>query len=171
VRGKWLLENILGAPPPPPPADVPALKENDEGGRPLSVRERMEEHRRNPVCASCHARMDPLGFALENFDAIGKWRDRGEDQLPIDASALLPDGTAIEGPLGLRQLVLARREEFVMTVAEKMLTYALGRGVAYYDRPALRRIVREAAASGYTWSDIVLGIVRSTPFQMRTRAS
>jgi hypothetical protein len=115
--------------------------------------------------------MDPLGFALENFDAIGKWRDRGEDQLPIDASALLPDGTAIEGPLGLRQLVLGRREEFVMTVAEKMLTYALGRGVAYYDRPALRRIVREAASSGYTWSDIVLGIVRSTPFQMRTRAS
>jgi hypothetical protein len=168
LRGRWLLENILGAPPPPPPADVPALAENDEGGQPLSVRERMEAHRKNPVCASCHARMDPLGFALENFDAIGKWRDRGEDQLPIDASAVLPDGTAVDGPVGLSQLLLARRDDFVMTVAEKMFTYALGRGVAYDDRPALRRVVREAASTGSTWSSLVLAIVRSTPFQMRT---
>jgi hypothetical protein len=168
VRGRWLLENVLGAPPPPPPADVPALAENDEGGQPLSVRERMEAHRKNAVCASCHARMDPLGFALENFDAIGKWRDRGEDQLLIDASAVLPDGTAVDGPVGLSHLLLARRDDFVKTVAEKMFTYAIGRGVAHYDRPALRRVVREAASTGSTWSSLVLAIVRSTPFQVRT---
>ena len=168
VRGKWLLENILGAPPPAPPANVPALKENGEGGRVMSVRERMEEHRKNPVCASCHTQMDPLGFALENFDAIGKWRDRGEDGLPIDASGALPNGTKFDGPVALRHLLLSRRDAFAMSVAEKMLTYALGRGLSPTDRPALRRIMRDAAATDYRWSSVLLGIVKSTPFQMRT---
>jgi len=170
VRGKWLLENILGAPPPPPPADVPALKENDAaGGKALTVRQRMEEHRKNPVCSSCHARMDPLGFALENFDAIGKWRDV-EDAQPIDTSGALPDGTKFQGPVELKQALVTRRDDFVMNVAEKLLTYALGRGVEYYDRPALRAIVRNAAAEDHRWSSIILGIVRSTPFQMRRSA-
>jgi hypothetical protein len=169
-RGKWLLENILGAPPPAPPANVPALKENNEGGKALSVRERMEEHRKNPVCASCHSRMDPLGFALENFDAIGKWRERGEDNALIDASGSLPDGTRFRGPVELRKLLLSRRDDFAMNVADKLLTYALGRGTEYYDRPALRRIMRDATPD-YRWSSIVLGIAASKPFQMRTRGS
>jgi hypothetical protein len=167
LRGKWLLENILGAPPPAPPANVPALKENDEAGGLQSVRGRMEEHRKNPVCSSCHSRMDPLGFALENFDAIGRWRDAEEDRSPIDASGAFLDGTAFDGPAALHQILVSHRDEFVMTVAGKMLTYALGRGLDYRDQPALRRVVREAAASDYTWSSIVLGIATSTPFQMR----
>jgi len=168
VRGKWLLENILGTPPPAPPANVPALKENSESAKPMSVRERMEEHRRNPVCASCHSRMDPLGFALENFDAIGRWRTTGEDHAPIDASAKLPDGTAFEGPVGLRQILVTRRAEFAATVADKLLTYALGRGVEYFDRPSLRAVMRQAREQDYTWSSVVIGIVTSTPFQMRS---
>lgn len=171
VRGKWLLENVFGAPPPAPPPNVPALKDNDQGRTPLSVRERMEQHRANPVCASCHARMDPLGFALENFDAIGKWRDAGEDDAPIDASGVLPDGSTFDGPATLRHVLLERRDEFASTVAEKMLIYALGRGVEYYDRPALRAIVRDAKVQGYTWSAIINGIVSSPPFQMRKPTS
>jgi mono/diheme cytochrome c family protein len=171
VRGKWLLENILGAPPPAPPPNVPALKDNEQGSTPRSVRERMEQHRANPVCASCHARMDPLGFALENFDAIGKWRDVGEDHRPIDAAGVLPDGSKFDGPADLRQLLLARRDEFANTVAEKLLIYALGRGVEYSDRPALRAIVRDAKAQGYTWSAIINGIVASPTFQMRQPTS
>jgi hypothetical protein len=171
VRGKWLLENILGAPPPPPPPDVPALPENGESEKVLSVRERMEQHRKNPVCSSCHARMDPLGFALENFDAIGKWREVGEDMTEIDASGVLPDGTKFDGPQELRGLLLGRRDDFVRTVADKLLTYAVGRGLDHADRPIVRRIVREAVPAGYTWSSIVLGIVRSTPFQMRRSPS
>ena len=167
VRGKWLLDNILGAPPPPPPPDVPALQENDEGDQPRSVRERMEQHRTNPVCASCHAQMDPLGFALENFDAIGKWRDTDETHTPIDASGTLPDGTMFEGPAELRNLLRSRRDEYVMTVTSKLLTYAVGRGLEYYDSPAIRKIMREAASSDYRWSSIILGIANSTPFQMR----
>jgi hypothetical protein len=167
VRGKWLLENILGAPPPPPPPNVPELAEDDAGGQPASVRERMEQHRRNPVCASCHSTIDPLGFALENFDAIGKWRATGEDGEPIDASGTLPDGSAFVGPVGLRDLLLSRREEFVSTVTEKLLTYALGRGLEYYDAPAVRAIMRDAAPNEYRWSSIILGIAKSTPFQMR----
>jgi hypothetical protein len=130
------------------------------------VRERMEEHRKNAVCSSCHARMDPLGFALENFDAIGKWRD-AEDDAPIDTSGTLPDGTTFHGPVELKKVLLTRRDDFVMNVAEKLLTYALGRGAEYYDRPALRKIVREAATADLRWSSIILGIARSTPFQMR----
>jgi uncharacterized protein DUF1592/uncharacterized protein DUF1588/uncharacterized protein DUF1587/uncharacterized protein DUF1585/uncharacterized protein DUF1595 len=168
LRGKWLLENILGAPPPPPPGNVPPLSENGEGGgKPLSMRERMEQHRKDPVCASCHARMDPLGFALENFDAIGRWRATSEAGTPIDASGVLPDGTKFNGPSDLRKALVSRRVEFVTTVTEKLLTYALGRGVESYDRPAIRTIMRGAASHEYRWSSLVWGIVKSVPFQMR----
>ena len=167
LRGKWVLDNLLGAPPPPPPADVPALPEKGEGNQPASVRARLEQHRTNPTCASCHSRMDPLGFALENFDGIGKWRVRDEDGGPIDAAAALPEGITFEGPSALRTLLDSRREQFAATVAAKLLTYALGRGVEYYDKPALRAVVRGAAASDYRWSAVILGIVESVPFQMR----
>jgi cytochrome c5 len=167
LRGKWVLDNLLGTPPPPPPADVPALPEKGEHGEAVSVRARLEQHRRNPTCASCHSRMDPLGFALENFDGIGKWRTSDEDGVRIDAAATLPDGTKFDGPSELRNLLDSRDEEFVATVTSKLLTYALGRGVEYYDRPAVRTIVRGAAAGDYRWSAIILGIIESVPFQMR----
>ncbi len=167
LRGHWLLENVLGTPPPPPPPDVPALRDNAENGKVQSMRERMEQHRKNPSCAACHVMMDPLGFALENFDAIGMWRATSEGGTPIDASAALPDGARFEGLPGLRTFILSRREQFVATVTEKLLTYAIGRGVEYYDMPAVRRIVREAAARDHRWSAVILGIVKSTPFQMR----
>jgi len=166
LRGKWLLANILGTPVPPPPADVPSLKETGENGQPASVRERLEQHRKNPVCSSCHSQMDPLGFALENFDAVGKWREVAEGGAPVDATAALPNGTRFQGLNGLRDVLLARREQFVRTVNEKLLTYALGRGIEYYDLPVVRRIVRDAAPD-YRWSAIVIGITASTPFQMR----
>jgi hypothetical protein len=169
VRGKWLLENLLGAPPPPPPANVPPLRENGEKGvRPESVRERLEEHRNNPICSSCHARMDPLGFALENFDATGKWRSTSEAGRSIDASGMLADGTTFNGPVEFRAALLAHRGEFIATLTEKLLTYALGRGLEYYDMAAVRSIVRQAAADDYRWSALVLGIVKGTPFQMST---
>jgi mono/diheme cytochrome c family protein len=177
VRGKYLLDNFLGAPPPPPPPNVPPLQETGaREGLEVSMRERMAAHRQNAVCATCHQRMDPLGFALENFDAIGKWRTT-EGQAPIDASGVLPDGTKFAGPDEFRNALLAHRDEFVRTFTEKLLTYALGRAVAYYDMPALRAITREAAPSDYRWSSLVLAIVKSRPFQMRaaqevaTRAS
>ena len=169
LRGKWLLENILGAPPPPPPPNVPALKESGEDGAPpASVRERMELHRRNPVCASCHAQMDPLGFALENFDAVGRWRTTGEGGTPIDASAVLPNGAAISGSGELARLLVEQPDRFASTVVEKLLTYATGRGLEYYDAPAVRAIVRAAASRGYPWSSLISGVVTSAPFQMRT---
>jgi hypothetical protein len=171
LRGRWLLENILGTPPPPPPQDVPPLTEKGEDGKLLSMRERMEQHRKNPACASCHVRMDPLGFALENFDAVGQWRTTGEGGAPIDVSGALPDGTQFQGPGGLQQLLLSHREEFVATVTEKLLTYALGRGLEYYDMPTVRAITRQAAAHDYRWTSIILGIVKSTPFQLRRSAS
>ena len=169
-RGVWVLENLLGAPPPPPPADVPGLEDSDSvadpsnpESRPRSVRERMERHRTDPVCASCHVRMDPLGFALESFDAIGGYRE-----LPVEqTSGTLPSGRELNGPESVREMLLANREDFVGTVTEKLLTYALGRGVEYYDHPWIRRIVRQAEADDYRWSSIILGIVESTPFQMR----
>jgi cytochrome c5 len=167
LRGKWVLDNLLGAPPPPPPADVPALPEKGDGAEARSVRARLEQHRSNPTCASCHSRMDPLGFALENFDGIGKWRASGDDGAPIDAAAALPDGTKFDGPSELRGLLESREKEFVATVTTKLLTYALGRGMEYYDQPAVRAIVRRAEASDYRWSSVVLGIVESVPFQMR----
>jgi hypothetical protein len=166
LRGKWLLENILGTPPPPPPPDVPALKDKDENGRPQSVRERLEDHRRNPTCAACHAQMDPLGFALDHFDAVGKWRVADEGTA-VDASGTLPDGSTFRGLDGLRTLLDSRREQFVATVTEKLLAYALGRGLEAYDMPAVRKIVRDAADDSHRWSSIVLGIVDSVPFRMR----
>ncbi len=167
LRGKWLLQNILGAPPPSPPPNVPALGENVAGTQPLSVRERLEQHRRNPACASCHAMIDPLGFALENFDATGAWRDGAENGKPIDSSATLIDGTKVDGPAALRKALADRRQDFSTTVAEKLLTYALGRGIESYDEPAIRRIVRTAAAENNCWSAMIRAIVSSVPFQMR----
>jgi mono/diheme cytochrome c family protein len=165
LRGKWLLANMLGAPPPPPTPDVPDLKEAELDGRVLSVRERMEIHRKNPVCASCHQRMDPLGFSLENFDALGKWRTV-LDGIPIDAAASLPDGSEFDGIQGLRKLLLSQQGEFVRTITEKLLAYAIGRGIEFYDLPAVRKIAREAAASDYRWSALIAEIARSTPFTM-----
>jgi hypothetical protein len=167
LRGKWILENILGAPPPPPPPDVPALKETTNTGEALSMRDAMVQHRADPICASCHARMDPLGFALENFDALGRWRIRSESGPPIDASGVLPDGSRFEGVAGLRSLLLDRPGQFVTTVTERLLTYALGRGLDYQDAPAVRNVARQAAPGGFTLPSLILGIVRSTPFQMR----
>lgn len=166
LRGKWVLENILGAPPPPPPPNVPSLRDNGAGGKILTMRERMEAHRANPVCAGCHARMDSLGFALENFDGIGRWRAT-EGSSPIDSSGKLPDGTAFNGPAELRKILLSKRDEFVTTVTERLLTYALGRGLEYYDYPVLRQVMREAAPADYRWSSLILATVNSVPFQMR----
>ena len=171
LRGKWLLENVLGTPPPAPPPNVPELTENtDADGPPRSLRERMEAHRSDPVCASCHRVMDPLGFALENFDGIGRWRTTSAAGTPIDAAGELGDGTQVDGPISLRTALLKRPESFVTTVTEKLMTYGLGRGVEYYDAPAVRRIVREAAVDGYSWSSLITGIARSVPFQMRSTA-
>jgi len=170
IRGKWLLENILAAPMPPPPPNVPALDEsNSKDGKPRTVREMLEVHRANPTCAGCHARMDPLGFSLENFDAIGQWRatDAGR---AIDASGVLLDGTKVNGPRELRQALMAKKTQFATAVTEKLLTYALGRGLEYYDAPAVRAIDRAAAADGYRWSSLIQAIVKSAPFQMRTAA-
>jgi Protein of unknown function (DUF1592)/Protein of unknown function (DUF1588)/Protein of unknown function (DUF1585)/Protein of unknown function (DUF1587)/Protein of unknown function (DUF1595)/Cytochrome C oxidase, cbb3-type, subunit III len=166
VRGKWILENILGTPPAPPPPNVPSLKENEPGQTPKTAREQLAEHRANPVCASCHKVMDPLGFALENFDAVGAWRTR-EAGGPIDASGELGDGSRIDGVVSLRQALMRHPDVFVRTMTEKMLTYALGRGLDYHDMPAVRSIVRAAAHNNYRFSSLVLGIVESVPFQMR----
>jgi hypothetical protein len=172
LRGKYVLSNLLGAAPPPPPPNVPALvTEASDSGKRLSMREAMAQHRTNPVCANCHARMDPIGFALDNFDAVGKWRTRDESGTPIDASGVFPDGTTFEGIAGLRQLLLRRPEQFVGTLTENLLTYSLGRSLAYYDAPTVRAIVREAARSDYRFSSLIMGIVKSTPFQMRTKSS
>ena len=168
LRAKWLLENVLGTPPSPPPPDVPALPAaGTTAGEPRTVRERLAQHRRSPVCATCHAPMDPLGFALENFDAIGAWRTTDAGGV-IDAAAVLADGTTtFEGPAGLRRMLLSRSGQFVETVTDKLLTYALGRGLEYYDRPVVRAITRDAASSDYRWSSLILGVVQSTPFRMR----
>jgi hypothetical protein len=172
VRGKWILDNILNAPPPPPPADVPPLPEGEESGGVLSMRERMEAHRANPVCANCHHLFDPLGLAMENFDAVGRLRERdgGSLGVPIDASGELMDGTQVDGVVSLRRALLRQPELFVGTVVEKLMTYALGRGVAAHDMPAVRAIIRETAADDYRFSAIVLGIVESTPFTMSVKA-
>jgi mono/diheme cytochrome c family protein len=165
IRGKWVLENILGTPPPPPLPDVPALQDNTVSAN-LSVRERLAEHRSNAACASCHNLMDPVGFALENFDAVGRWRTVEEGK-PIDNSGGLPDGGKFAGVSGLEEGLLKRPEIFVGTLAEKLLTFALGRGVEYYDAPAIRKVVRKAQAKDFRFSAVILGIVNSTPFQMR----
>jgi hypothetical protein len=165
LRGKWLLEALLGAPPPPPPANVPPLKQNDGKSAPQSLRERMEQHRRNPVCASCHNNMDPLGFTLENFNAIGRWRESDEGAA-INASVSM-NGADLEGARGLREALLAREDEVRRTIAEKLLTFALGRGLDYRDAKTVRQLLRDAAQHEYRWSALVLGIVNSAPFQTR----
>ncbi len=170
VRGKWILENLLGTPVPPPPPDVPPLKENAEGERPKTLREQMLEHRANAVCASCHKVMDPIGFALENFDAVGSWRTNDAGN-PIDASGQLADGTKINGVVGLRNAIVARPEVFATTFTEKLLTYALGRGLDYHDMPAVRAIVRSAARDNYRFSAFIAGVVHSVPFRMRMAAA
>jgi mono/diheme cytochrome c family protein len=167
IRGKWILENIFGTPPPPPLPNVPELKEERDPAKVLPMREQMAQHRANPVCASCHAQMDALGFALENFDAIGEWRDLDAAGSPIDASAKLPDGTTFTGPAELRKVLLDHADDFLTTFTEKLLTYALGRGLEAADAPAVRRIKREAAGAHYRFASVIQGIVTSTPFQMR----
>ena len=170
VRGFWVLESLLGMPPPPPPPNVPDLETKTEDGRLLSMRLQMERHRQNPACAVCHVRMDPLGFSLENFDAIGRYRAISAG-VPVDASAVFADGTPIDGVAGLKAFVLKHEDSYVHTFVSKLLTYALGRHVDYRDQPAIRGIIREAAAGGYRWSDLIRGIVTSTPFQMGRAAS
>ncbi len=167
-RGKWILENLLGSPPPLPPPNVPPLKENTGEAAATSVRERMEQHRANPVCAGCHKIMDPIGLALENFDGTGAWRDADSGN-KIDASGQLVDGTRIDGPSSLREALLARPDAFVGTMTEKLLMYAIGRETKYYDMPVVRAVMRQAAGDQYRFSDIVLGIVASAPFQMRMK--
>jgi len=167
LRGKWVLDNLLGIPPPPPPANVAAsLPEKSDDGKVLTVRQQLEVHRTNPACSPCHSLMDPIGFSLENFSAIGQWRTE-DSGMPLDASGALYDGTRFQGPVELRKLLLERQELVVHTVTEKLLTYALGRGLESYDQPAVRTILRESAPRNYRWSSLILGIVNSTPFQMR----
>jgi hypothetical protein len=169
-RGKWILTNILGSPPLPPPPNVPELKENGGEGKPLSLRERMEAHRANPVCAGCHKVMDPIGFALENFDAVGHWRT-SDDGARIDPSGTLFNGARVDGPAALRQMLVSRPEVFVGVMTEKLLTYALGRGLEYYDMPAVRKIVHDAGDQSFRFSSLVMGVVESSPFQMRKKAT
>jgi len=170
IRGAWIVENLLGAPVPQPPPGVETNLEPDTAARPTSLRERLEIHRANPNCASCHEIMDPIGFTLENFDLVGRWRER-DGEVPIDASGTLVDGTRLDGPHDLRRALLDRSESFVTGLIERLLTYALGRHLEHYDQPAVRTILREARANDYRFSSIVLGIARSVPFQMRTKSS
>jgi hypothetical protein len=170
IRGKWLLENLLAAPVPPPPPNVSANLDADPSIETASVREMLEAHRKNPVCASCHARMDPLGFSLENFDSLGQWRTM-EAGAPINAAGVLLDGSTVEGPVALRRALIGQQDQFVKAVTEKLLVYAVGRQMEYYDAPAIRAIVRAAAADDYRWSSVILAMVKSTPFQMRRSGS
>jgi hypothetical protein len=165
IRGQWVLKNLIGMPAPPPPENVPALEDNTVSAD-LPVRERLKQHRANEACASCHQMMDPVGFALENFDAVGRWREM-EAGKAIDASGGMPDGSDFAGVAGLEKALLDRPELFVRTMTEKLMTFALGRGVEHFDAPAVRKIVAEAREDNYRFSRIVLGIVKSTPFQMR----
>jgi hypothetical protein len=171
LRGKWVLENLLGTPPPPPPPNVPSLKDTNAAGEVLPMRERMAQHRSSPVCASCHSMMDPPGFSLEQFDAVGRGRTVDELFTQIDASGGLPDGTTFQGPAGLREALLSRPDRFVATLTEKLLVYALGRGLEYYDQPAVRKIAREAAGNNYRFSSVIMGVINSVPFQMRRSRS
>jgi len=166
LRGKWVLENLLSAAPPPPPPNVPSLNTEKAPGKPLTLREAMIQHRASPACAGCHARMDPIGFAMENFDAVGRWRERDGEQ-PIDATGTFPEGTKFDGIPGLKKELLRQPEQFVGTVAERLLMYAVGRNLQYYDAPTVRAAMREAAPADYTLASLVLGIVKSRPFQMR----
>ncbi len=165
-RGKWILTNILGTPPTPPPPNVPELKETSDGGKPQSLRERMEAHRANAVCAGCHKVMDPIGFALENFDAVGRWRTT-DDGAKIDPSGTLFNGAQVDGPVALRKMLVSRPETFAGVMTEKLLTYAVGRGVEYYDMPAVRKIVNDAGPNDYHFSSLIIGVVKSTPFETK----
>ena len=177
VRGVWLLENFLGTPPSPPPPDVPGLPDAGEDDAPRTVRARLEQHRANAVCASCHRIIDPLGFALEQYDAIGRWRTTNEGGtpfdtgIPIDASSTLTDGTAVNGLAGLREVILSREDQFVATVTEKLLTYALGRTLEHYDMPTVRRLSRQSAPGDLTWSALISAVAKSAPFTMRRSES
>ena len=171
LRGKWLLDNVLGAPPPPPPADVPTLEENHGARELLSMRERMERHRTNPACAVCHRVMDPPGFALEYYDAVGRWRSTSEGGAPVDALGTLADGTTVDGPRTMREALLAHDVSFVRTVTEKLLTYAIGRQMEYYDQATIRQIAAAANSDDYRWSSVIIGIIKSAPFQMRSAES
>jgi hypothetical protein len=166
LRGKWIMENVMGTPPPAPPPNVPALKDQAQGGKVLSIRKLMEEHRKNAPCSTCHKVMDPLGFALESFNAVGEYRTKDASG-PIDSSGQLADGTKIDGVVGLRQALLKHPEYFVGTLTEKMLTYALGRPLEYYDMPVVRGIVQAAARNDYHFSSLITGIVKSEPFEMK----
>jgi Protein of unknown function (DUF1588)/Protein of unknown function (DUF1585) len=165
LRGKWILETILNAPPPPPPPDVPNLDEAAVGSS-ASLRQQLEQHRQNATCAACHARMDPLGFGLENFDAIGGWRTQ-DGKFPIDPSGTLPDGRSFKGPDELKTILKADRGAFAESISEKLLTYALGRGLERYDKPTVKQIAKGLAADDYRFSSLALEIVNSLPFQMR----
>jgi hypothetical protein len=166
LRGKYVMEVLLGVAPPPPPGNVPPLMENVENQKPLPVRERLEEHRRNPACASCHKMMDPLGLSLENFNAIGLWRTV-DSESPIDPSGEMYDGTRLDGPVSLRNAILERTDAFIGSFTESLLAYGLGRLVDYRDMPAVRAIVRDAAANDNRFASFVLGVVKSVPFQSR----
>jgi len=170
LRGLWVVDNLLGMRPPPPPPDVPDLETKSPVGQLLTPRAQLEHHRNNPSCAGCHVRMDPVGFALENFDGIGHWRTAANGS-PVDVAAVFADGTKFEGVQGLRKLLLDHREDYVRTFTTKLLTYALGRGVAYYDAPSIRKIMRDAAGHNYSWSAIIQGVVNSASFQTRRTAS
>jgi hypothetical protein len=165
LRGKYVLDNLLASPPPPPPPNVPSLN-TERSGKPLSMKEAMQLHRANPACAGCHAKMDPIGFALENFDALGRWRAE-ENGRPVEVASALPDGTIVDGVEGVRQLVLREPSLFVEALTGKLLMYALTRNVQYYDQPTIRVIVRESARQNYTFASLVLGVVNSVPFQSR----
>jgi len=167
-RGKWILENILGSPPPLPPPNVPPLRESVVGVKPTSVRDRMEEHRSNPVCAACHKIMDPIGLALENFDGTGQWRT-SDSGFSIDPSSQMVDATPLDGPSSLRKALLSRPEAVVGTMTQKLLMYGIGRETKYNDMPVVRAIMRGAEPNRYKFSDLVLGVVRSAPFQMRVK--
>ncbi len=167
LRGKWLLDTLLGAPPPSPPQNIPELPLRGDNGRVASVRQRLEQHRKNPACAACHSTIDPLGFALDNFDALGAWRTVDEAGTPIDANGVMPGGVRVEGLSGLRELLLSRPGQFAGTVTEKLLAYALGRALDHRDRPTVRKIVRDARNDDYRWSSLILGVVESPAFRMR----
>ena len=170
-RGKYVLSTFLNTPPPPPPPNVPALEDSakDAAAIPKTVRALLELHRKNPTCAGCHRVIDPAGFALENFDSVGRWRDAGTDGAALDVAGVLADGAKVNGPVELRQAIASRPEAFTTVVTEKMLTYALGRGLEPSDMPVVRRIVKKAAQNDYRLSSIVMGVVESAPFQMRTK--
>jgi hypothetical protein len=167
LRGKWILENILGTPPPPPPGNVPPLGDLSPVEKALTMRERMAQHRSNAACSGCHQLMDPIGLAVENFDAVGRWRNRGEGDATIDTAGALPSGVTFTGVAGLRKALLDQPDAFATTVTEKLLTYALGRGLDYHDAPTVRAIVRETRSRDYRFSSLIAGVINSTPFQMR----